>query len=234
MSHRLGTSCGKGVAAAKGGTAPSRLAVRKVRGALLIAMATLLALLWISPPATADPCAITDPECITDQVEGTVDDVEEAAGGAADTVTDTAEDAAETVQGIVNDTTDKAKDIIDGLLGGGDKDPGDDKGKDAGKAGGGSAGAGGRNGLGGGLLSPRDPRLDTTASGGGAGGRAPTQNTGPGGGLGRGFANGVRDLAFPLLLVGLVLGFVALQNRLDRRDPRLAAAPLGPDFLTFE
>jgi hypothetical protein len=32
----------------------------------------------------------------------------------------------------------------------------------------------------------------------------------------------------------MVLAFLAIQNRLDRRDPRLARAPLGPEFLTFE
>jgi hypothetical protein len=43
-----------------------------------------------------------------------------------------------------------------------------------------------------------------------------------------------RALAFPLLLVGLVLGFVAVQNRLDRKDPKLALATTTPDVLTFE
>lgn len=42
-----------------------------------------------------------------------------------------------------------------------------------------------------------------------------------------------RRLAFPLVLVGLVLGFVAIQNRLDRRDPKLALATTTPDVLTF-
>jgi hypothetical protein len=43
-----------------------------------------------------------------------------------------------------------------------------------------------------------------------------------------------RALAFPLVLVGLVLGFVAVQNRLDRQDPKLALATTTPDVLTFE
>jgi hypothetical protein len=43
-----------------------------------------------------------------------------------------------------------------------------------------------------------------------------------------------RALAFPLVLVGLVLGFVAVQNRLDRKDPKLALATTTPDVLTFE
>jgi hypothetical protein len=43
-----------------------------------------------------------------------------------------------------------------------------------------------------------------------------------------------RALAFPLVLLGLVLGFVAVQNRLDRKDPKLALATTTPDVLTFE
>jgi hypothetical protein len=43
-----------------------------------------------------------------------------------------------------------------------------------------------------------------------------------------------RALAFPLVLVGIVLGFVAVQNRLDRKDPKLALATTTPDVLTFE
>jgi hypothetical protein len=42
-----------------------------------------------------------------------------------------------------------------------------------------------------------------------------------------------RTLAFPLVLVGLVLGFVAIQNRLDRKDPKLALATTTPDVLAF-
>jgi hypothetical protein len=43
-----------------------------------------------------------------------------------------------------------------------------------------------------------------------------------------------RALAFPLVLVGLVLGFVAVQNHLDRKDPKLALATTTPDVLTFK
>ena len=42
-----------------------------------------------------------------------------------------------------------------------------------------------------------------------------------------------RRLAFPLVLVGLVLGFVAIQNRLDRKDPKLALASTTRDVLNF-
>jgi hypothetical protein len=42
-----------------------------------------------------------------------------------------------------------------------------------------------------------------------------------------------RRLAFPLVLVGLVLAFVAIQNRLDRKDPKLALASTTRDVLNF-
>ena len=39
--------------------------------------------------------------------------------------------------------------------------------------------------------------------------------------------------AFPLALVLIVGAFLLVQDRLDRRDPRLALAPVGPDVLDF-
>jgi hypothetical protein len=41
-------------------------------------------------------------------------------------------------------------------------------------------------------------------------------------------------LAFPLVLALVVGTFVLVQNRIDRRDPRLALAPVRPDDLRFE
>jgi hypothetical protein len=43
----------------------------------------------------------------------------------------------------------------------------------------------------------------------------------------------VRTLAFPLVLILLVIGFVFVQNRIDRKDPKLSLAPVGSDDLTF-
>ena len=34
---------------------------------------------------------------------------------------------------------------------------------------------------------------------------------------------------FPLLLIGLVLVFLVVQNRIDRRDPKLALASIAAD-----
>jgi hypothetical protein len=43
----------------------------------------------------------------------------------------------------------------------------------------------------------------------------------------------VKGFAFPMALVLIVGAFLIVQNRLDRRDPRLALAPVGPDVLDF-
>jgi hypothetical protein len=43
-----------------------------------------------------------------------------------------------------------------------------------------------------------------------------------------------KALAFPLALTLIVLLFVMVQNRIDRKDPKLALAPIAPDLLRFE
>jgi len=43
----------------------------------------------------------------------------------------------------------------------------------------------------------------------------------------------VKGFAFPLALLLIVGAFLLVQDRLDRRDPRLALAPVGPDVLEF-
>ena len=42
-----------------------------------------------------------------------------------------------------------------------------------------------------------------------------------------------RTFAFPLVLILLVIGFVFVQDRIDRKDPKLSLAPVGSDYLTF-
>jgi hypothetical protein len=53
------------------------------------------------------------------------------------------------------------------------------------------------------------------------------------GGLGGALADALRVLAFPLALALIVAAFVIVQHRLDRRDPKLALAPVGPDVLAY-
>lgn len=53
--------------------------------------------------------------------------------------------------------------------------------------------------------------------------------------IGRIAAEAVKNAAFPLALILLVGGFLVVQNRIDRRDPKLALAPVDPehDLLSF-
>ena len=46
-------------------------------------------------------------------------------------------------------------------------------------------------------------------------------------------ASVARSLAIVLALFGLAVAFVAIQDRLDRRDPRLALAPVESDVVEF-
>jgi hypothetical protein len=39
--------------------------------------------------------------------------------------------------------------------------------------------------------------------------------------------------AFPLLLLIVMIGFLAIQNAIDRRDPKLALAPVRSEDLPF-
>jgi hypothetical protein len=44
-----------------------------------------------------------------------------------------------------------------------------------------------------------------------------------------------KAFAFPAILIGLMVGFVLVQNRIDHRDPKLALAPVSSehDYLSF-
>lgn len=50
-----------------------------------------------------------------------------------------------------------------------------------------------------------------------------------------GFISATRDMAFPIVLALSVLLFLLLQGLMDRRDPKLAVAPLSQnEILSFE
>jgi hypothetical protein len=42
-----------------------------------------------------------------------------------------------------------------------------------------------------------------------------------------------RTVAFPIALALLVIGFLLVQGWIDRKDPKLALAPVGSEYLTF-
>ena len=190
------------------------------------------------PETTADPVtaiAGTTTSAV-DQATTTVDDtaaaVTDQANKAVDTVTDT-------VKGIVEQTPDPIDPtgILPDVLGSTVTDP---SGPGATKAGGGNStgtdpggvksrtiGAAGPLGFG------RGPVFGPVAA-------APISSTPvasltiPRQGLFDRIGSLAEELGFPLALAVIVLLFVAIQNRIDRKDPKLALAPVAPDLLRFE
>jgi hypothetical protein len=223
------------------------------RGAAVAALAVALAfagLLLAAPIATADGCAPTDLSCATESVGGAVDQAKEQAGNAGNTVNDTANDAA----GKVSDSVDGVLNPGGGGPGDGGGGPGDGGGSGGGPGAGGSGHGGQRSGSGhGGRSGP-----GATAQAGnrarstiGSPTRARTHDVSsitipPATSvLGRryedraGISRAVQDIALHvglplLLLLALSAGFVAIQDRLDRTDPKLALAPVDRDELTFQ
>jgi hypothetical protein len=55
-----------------------------------------------------------------------------------------------------------------------------------------------------------------------------------GGSLARVMTEAARQLAFPLALLLVVASFLVVQDRLDRRDPKLALAPMRPEVARFD
>ena len=210
---------------------------------------------------TAGPvraCDVLDPTCIVETVDDTVDD---AAGTVYDTIDDTTEGAEETVEtaeetvesatGDTADTVEEAvapgigpvDDVIDGLPqpdlpGSNPVPPGTVEpapsggGADNGSGGDGSGGSDRPIGTpAGGVAGPF--ALDPPALGSGLVIEAVPAPRGFLGGLAGPAAEVASRIAFPLALAVLVLLFIAFQNRLDRRDPKLALAATSPDVLRF-
>ena len=203
-------------------------------------VAAVFLLLIPASPAAADPCALTDPACIAETADETVDTVKEAVGSVKETVDETAQDTTEVVGDTASGVVGSVKNTVDGLLGkGGDPDPGPGGGNGPGPKGRGHTGDGHRrahhraDGLSGRRLEPREPSIDVVFRGDSTGLDWPTVSPPDGGALRRAIGAAAK-LAFPILLASMVLAFLMIQNHLDRKDPRLASAPLGPDLLTFE
>ncbi|MGH2729012.1 MAG: hypothetical protein ACRDJI_00220, partial [Actinomycetota bacterium] len=85
----------------------------------------------------------------------------------------------------------------------------------------------------------------TTSSDAGAGdesasftgsGRDDSSAGSPPNGIGNIFGDIISNYGFPLALIAIAAGFLAIQSRLDRRDPKLALAPVDTrhELLTFK
>jgi hypothetical protein len=213
------------------------------------AMACPVTDLTCLPETVADPVtAVTDTTTeVANAVDQTTATVEETAAAVTDQVNETVEPVTDAVTdilgqapdtGVIDDTTGILPDVLGSTVaqpsGPGASEPGGN-GTATGPGGGKS-----RTGGGGGSVSPlsfgRGPVIGPVA--------APISSTPivpltiPPRGLferiGSLAIQAAEALAFPLALALIVLLFVAVQNRIDRKDPKLALAPVAPDLLRFE
>jgi hypothetical protein len=218
------------------------------------------AFVLMSAPAMA--CPVTDLTCVTETaadpvtavtdtttsavnqatatVEETADAVTDQANQAVETVTDTVKGIVEQVPdpidpGVIDDPTG----ILPGVLGstvdqpsgpsatepGGNgtaTGPGGGKSRTAGGAGPSSFGRGP-------VIGPVAAPISSTPAA-----SVPIPRRGLFDRIGPLAILAAEALAFPLALAVIVLLFVAVQNRIDRKDPKLALAPITPDLLRFE
>ncbi len=197
-------------------------------GIVMVGAATATMLLGPVGVATAADCAVTDLSCLQNQLDDAQQTVDDSVNGAKDDAT-----------GLVDTVTSTVGDLTDPVV----QPPG----------GGGGPGAhhGGGSGhhLGGSTNGHRHPSGSTTGTtvltreggtviqiGSATNGHADanpadaTDQRSPGTRL-REAAVGI---AISLLIVlGALLLFMTIQARLDRRDPKLALAPVTADVVTF-
>jgi hypothetical protein len=233
-------------------TVRGRFAIRLGMTGLMVVSAFVL----MSVPATA--CPVTDLSCTVadpvSAVQDTVDQTTTTAGETAATVTDrvneTVEPVTDAVKGVLGQVPDPPDPgviddptgILPDVLGSTVAQP---SGPGASKPSGNSTATGPGGGksrtvAGGAALSPstfgRGPVIGPVAA---SISRTPADSPTI---SQRGFFDRIgalaiqaaKELAFPLALVLIVLLFVAVQNRIDRKDPKLALAPVAPDLLRFE
>jgi hypothetical protein len=216
---------------------------RWIHRPIVVALSTLsIAAAGISSAHAA--CPTGDPVCLEETVGAGQTLVEDTIGP----VDAPGDEAAAPVTDIVDPALDDVQDRLGDLLGGRVVDPLDPI---VGGGGGGSHPPGkepggtprhppGHGGPVRGRI-PGGPGLDRVT---GPSGHAPS-NAGPSGAVlrdpdpasrdrfGAALEGVARSLAIVLALFGLAVGFVAIQDRLDRSDPRLALAPVESDIAEF-
>jgi hypothetical protein len=207
-----------------------------------IGLSTAFLMLLAMPQARADePCALGDLTCVVDSVGDTVDQ----AGGTANDVVGTAGDTLNQVVGTVKHVVDGNVPLDPGPGGGGGTGPGGGGGSQPGGGGGGIGSSGAHAGTSG---APGSAGVTATVQPGRGGRSSSTVSSGPSTGevaveLDRRtqprttLAQVAAEVAVGALalfvLGGLMLGFLVVQDRLDRKDPRLAPASFGSDRVSF-
>ena len=212
-----------------------------LRALLLLAIGASFVL--AATPARA-ACALTDLACVTEPITETVDDVTEP-------ITEVTDQVPGTVGGVVDEVEDTVDPIVDEVTPlpdppidatgpatpadtGVGPDPRTGPGTPPGDSGHGSSDPGPGGSIqrpipvqalvGGAFVSGLDPSPSSDVR---MGPSPPAERTGVS------LEDVVKGFAFPLGLVLIVGAFLLVQDRLDRRDPRLALAPVGPDVLDF-
>jgi hypothetical protein len=237
----------------------SRTKLRSIAVALIM---TLSILVLAAGPARAD-CDVLDVTCVvetvddtTDEVVETVDEVVETVDEVVETVEGTVDEVVETVEGTVDEvvetvegTVDEVVETVDGTVdevvetvdetvepvapiqpAPGESDPpGEDPGAETGTSVVRPDSGGSRSLVRSALLAGSGPLGPV----GFVGVPVPTSPEGLLGALAGPAADLAQQLAFPLALIVLVFAFVTVQNRLDRKDPKLALAAATPDVLNF-
>jgi hypothetical protein len=203
----------------------------------VVALGLGLLLLVVAPVALAE-CPLTDPSCLTDDSIDTEAPPLPTAPPNVDDVTRKVDDAVDGAKDAAGNAVGQVTDAVDGIL-----NPGKDPGGGDGSGGSGDApsgGSGGGKAGGPGGISTRSTfqegrsfeptRVSPTPT------SARTRSARPGlfGRVGGAAVEIGKRLSFPLALALVVVAFVILQNYLDRKDPKLALAPIRAEVMRFE
>jgi hypothetical protein len=218
-----------------------------LRALLLLAIGASFVL--AAAPARA-ACSLTDLACVTETVTDVTEPITETVDDVTEPITEVTDQVIGTVGGVVDQVEDTVDPIVDEVPlpdppidvtesatpaeSGGGPDPRTGPDTGPGGSGNGSSDPGPASPVerpipvqalvGGAFVSGLDPSPSSDVR---IGPSPPAERTGVS------LEDVVMGFAFPLGLVLIVGAFLLVQDRLDRRDPRLALAPVGPDVLDF-
>lgn len=228
------------------GSTPGGGTVKRWIGRSTVVVMSTIAIVATGAASARAACPLLDPLCV---IEGTVDvgaGLVDDTVGAIETPVD---DVVDTVDGVVGPLVDTIFGTVDDVIGGGGGEQPEPPEGGTGNGGGGQPGVhvGGPKPSGPGgpdrgpvdVAGPRiherpqlgrvfapvvvlEPVADATGS--------PVEGSGR---VGAAIAAVARSLVIVLALFGSTLAFAAIQDRLDRNDPRLSLAPIRSDVVTF-